>query len=561
MKLPDIVVSSRQTRDISNDAWNALIESNDPVTLMREGSDMVDVIQGEGMRPVIRRLGEKTLASRLARVADWVAVHVVTDADGHKKKSRTAVQVPKVLPSDILAAYSPYNDLPRLEGISPCPLMRPDGTIIQDAGYDAQTGWYLSGQVGWRLADLTGPQCAQRLHTELFGDFPFADDASLAGAYALLLLPFLRAGIQGPTPLHLFDAPMQGTGKSLLAEVCLSVGLPSVHVQPIPEKEEELQKTILSELLAGAECIVFDNIRSHLATASLESALTSTHYTTRVLGVTKMGRAPNRAAWAATSNNATLSPDLVRRTLYISLDAERENPSERAGFRHPRIKEWIADNRDVLTGYALGMIAHWREKGMPLADIRMGSFEEWGGIVGGILEVCEIHGLASNRNVLRERADSESDMWRTAFSGWWETFTNAPVTVKELLERLDDNEGVTYLAGDGSEKSKQVRLGKALLKRERAVIGGFRCEQMSRTNAGRRFKLTSSSVISDICVISAPDSVCARSGEQSRERAVGLVTDGTPVTPPLDLNGYYDQVNEIDRDLSGPSSSASGGGR
>jgi len=54
---------------------------------------------------------------------------------------------------------------------------------------------------------------------ELLIDFPFADEASRANALALLLLPYVRPLIVGPTPLHLITAPTQGTGKDLLAQL------------------------------------------------------------------------------------------------------------------------------------------------------------------------------------------------------------------------------------------------------------------------------------------------------------------------------------------------------
>ena len=48
---------------------------------------------------------------------------------------------------------------------------------------------------------------------ELLADFPFASQADRANAVAWLLLPLIRPSIDGPTPLHLIEAPIQGTGK------------------------------------------------------------------------------------------------------------------------------------------------------------------------------------------------------------------------------------------------------------------------------------------------------------------------------------------------------------
>jgi len=52
--------------------------------------------------------------------------------------------------------------------------------------------------------------CPPWLFNELLGDFPFVDEASRAHTLALMLEPFVRPLIKGPTPLYLIDAPTRG---------------------------------------------------------------------------------------------------------------------------------------------------------------------------------------------------------------------------------------------------------------------------------------------------------------------------------------------------------------
>jgi hypothetical protein len=63
---------------------------------------------------------------------------------------------------------------------------------------------------------------------ELLGDFGFASEADRAHAIALGLLPLVRGWIEGSTPLHLIEAPLRGTGKTLLwrSLMAITIGIP-----------------------------------------------------------------------------------------------------------------------------------------------------------------------------------------------------------------------------------------------------------------------------------------------------------------------------------------------
>jgi hypothetical protein len=65
---------------------------------------------------------------------------------------------------------------------------------------------------------------------DLLGEFPFTSPAERAHAVALLLLGFLRAMIDGPTPLHLIEKPAPGTGaatSTTMARACRASSRPN----------------------------------------------------------------------------------------------------------------------------------------------------------------------------------------------------------------------------------------------------------------------------------------------------------------------------------------------
>src|SRR5207302_1151383 len=146
------------------------------------------------------------------RVANFM-YKVNNEAYRNTVPSREVVQ-------DLLALRT-YPGIPTLDGVVESPVLRPDGTILDQPGYDLTTRLFYAPPPGFVLPPLPAAptqadvqQAAAWLLTELFSDFPFASDAqslqnvsaSRANAFALLLTPFLRPAIPGPVPLILIEA-------------------------------------------------------------------------------------------------------------------------------------------------------------------------------------------------------------------------------------------------------------------------------------------------------------------------------------------------------------------
>ena len=95
----------------------------------------------------------------------------------------------------------------------------------------------------------------------LSGDFPFANAASRANALAVMLLPFVRLMIDGPTPPHHFTASTEGTGKGLCASACSYPYLGrelDINVQK--ESEAEWRKALTSFFMSGGSHYFIDNM-------------------------------------------------------------------------------------------------------------------------------------------------------------------------------------------------------------------------------------------------------------------------------------------------------------
>jgi hypothetical protein len=183
-------------------------------------------------------------------------------------------EIPARPPHDVcesILAVPPSNDFPELVSLRAVPVLLPAGRWLATDGYDGDSGLLLRlrGLEDIR-ADLPVEEARAWLLDELFGDFPFVDDASRAHTLALVLEPFVRPAMHGPTPLYLIDAPLRGAGKGLLADAACVVptGRKADVMAVVSGNAEEHEKRITALLLAGVQWLWSDNATS-LASAPL----------------------------------------------------------------------------------------------------------------------------------------------------------------------------------------------------------------------------------------------------------------------------------------------------
>ena len=135
------------------------------------------------------------------------------------------------------------------------------------------------------------------------------------------MVTLVRPVIDGPTPLYLIEAPIQGTGKGLLAQ-CIAIiatGGP-VAVMTEARDDDEWRKRITAKLREAPPIVLLDNIKRKLDSGSLSSALTEPIWGDRELGSNRMIRVPITCGWFATANNPTFSGELARRIVRIRMD-------------------------------------------------------------------------------------------------------------------------------------------------------------------------------------------------------------------------------------------------
>ncbi len=530
--LPTTKANDRPLRDVTADALAHIIAANDPPRVFVRGGALTRVLEDERGQPLIDTLDEHATRGLIARTSEFVT---------RGKQGEQKIAPPKDVVRDLRALGS--WPLPALENVTESPVMREDGTVLDVAGYDPPTRLLYRPTAGLRLPPISEtPTATERdaaldlLVTEALGDFPFLDDASRAGALALMLTPIVRPLIRGQVPLALLDATKAGTGKGLLAALIaeIATGRP-VSLLAAPSREEEWAKTLLSVLKRGATFLLIDEA-TELASPSLAATLTTPIYEGRDLGRSTIVRLPQRATWAAAGNNIKLGGDIGRRCYWIRLDAQTSRPWRRAGFRHPDLLAWAAAERGRLLGALLTLARSWCVADRPSAPetVTLGGFQAWADVLGGILGHAGTSGFLDNLETLYETADEEASEWEAFLGRWYETHGDAVLTVAALADEitaggpLRDTLPARLASSLDRPASFRRSLGKALSKREGTRFGDqdLRVERAGEEHHVVLWRVTADGGFGGLGGLLKPD---LRARASARAHGTGVTE--TPRTP------------------------------
>ncbi len=343
-----------------------------------------------------------------------------------------------------LLARGKWTGLRPLEGIVEAPVVRPDGSILQEPGYDEETGLVFVPN-GRFFPIQTAPSQSEAAHAaktilDAVADFPFSTEAHRSAWLSSVLTILSRFAFAGPSPLHLFDANVRGAGKSLLADVTAMITLGRSAARMAPsENEAEERKRITALALAGDPLILIDNVSGMLGSAPLDAALTGSTWVDRLLGQNLTVSLPLVATWLATGNNVTLKGDTSRRSLHIRLDSPEEFPEQRDGFRHPRLLEWVSEKRPELVAAALKVLSGYFRAGRPDQGLSpWGSFEGWSSLIRNAIVWAGQPDPGDTRQALQTDADRDRELLERLLRGWTEAVTNVgrPISASEAITRL-----------------------------------------------------------------------------------------------------------------------------
>lgn len=477
-------------------AGDAPFLADEALGVIRDRGELYDF----GDRALVRVTGGRSVEVSETWLADYLARECLFRRFDKRVKEWLPCNVPPNLPQTILAR-SGDRGLKKLAGIVTQPTMRPDGSIVDAPGYDAQTGLLLvvNGATLPRIPPSPTPDDARRALAILwqpFGGFPFDGPVSQAVALAAILTAAVRPAL--PTaPAFAFDAPAAGTGKTLFASCLAEIRGERAAVTSPPRDDAEMSKYLTAALLGGAPVLVLDNWTATIdgnAFPALCAAITGAELVGRILGRSETARLPNRALIALTGNNLTLAADMVRRVCVARLDAKLDRPELRRFDFDPAA--YVRRHRASLIAAALTLLRAYQVNRASINDVfgppavdAFGSFEAWDALVRqavvwigqpqavGGLGVPGIGDPAAS-----SAASAVADPARNALAAMLQAcrdkFGPHRFTVADVL-RVDFGNGALEtalsLAFDG-QRASGIALGRWLARNRGAVADGLRFE-------------------------------------------------------------------------------------
>lgn len=404
------------------------------VTVVRVAESEADASELAGA-PQIRGLAVATLRERLCSVSKW------KKQDPRSKKWKPSVPDDHVV--NAVASRGQWRGIRPLVGVIETPSLRPDGTVIQRAGYDAATGFLLVPGADFpQVAEAPTLEDAQRALAELIEpllDFPYANDAHRSATIAAILTLLARPAIEGSVPGIVFSASTRGAGKTLQSDVVslIATGRESAKMG-YPAEDEELEKTLGAYALRGALLVNFDNVTRPFGGGPLDRCLTAgDRVELRVLGKSEVPSLRWRAMIMATGNNVDIAGDTARRVLRSMIESPLENPEERTGFRYPDLLGWVRANRTRLVVAGLTILRAYVVAGRPDVGTKpWGSFESWARLVPPAL----VWAGAPDPMLARVTNDASAEPERVALAvlvgSWGRLAGDTGMTAKAAVQSL-----------------------------------------------------------------------------------------------------------------------------
>jgi putative DNA primase/helicase len=222
-----------------------------------------------------------------------------------------------------------------LTGVTNAPTLRPDGSLLDQPGYDPATGLLYLPQPGVVFPVIPARPsreealAALEVLDELICKYPFVSFEARSVAIAALLTGVIRRML--PTaPGFGFISPVPGSGKSLLCDIIAYIAHGRQPSSLTQGNEEETEKRISGALMRGDPVIAIDNITTPITGAKLLSVLTQQMADLRPLGSSALVGHDTRALFLFNGNNLTIPEDFCRRILVCGIDPECEHPEQRA---------------------------------------------------------------------------------------------------------------------------------------------------------------------------------------------------------------------------------------
>ncbi|MAC32090.1 MULTISPECIES: hypothetical protein [Idiomarina] len=428
-----------------------------------------------------------------------------------EQKIKVLADPPPNLVKQILALEG-QRELKKLDAVITAPVMMPDGYIVNKIGYNEQSRLLLDSSeilpAVPREPSKEQVQDAVQQVMKPFNEFPYCESIDKAALLAAVLTGIVRAVL--PTaPAFAFDAPTQGSGKTLLAKCVASIatgGSYAVWPHTRGRDDEETRKRIGTALLSGERAIIWDNILGDFDSASIAALLTSEVYSDRTLGKSHAPKLPNKALFLMTGNNLSLAGDMPRRVIVCRIDPQSERPYARTFDLDPL--EYIKRNRQqIVTAGLTIMRGYMADEFHDKAEGQTASFEVWDELVRQPIAwlnewICEGEfGDIMQKVDEAQQKDPEKAILGELLRALYAQFSSQPFMAKDVEKHTTRDVGLHFEQTEigecldeilGGRNLKARSIGKVLSNREGRIVDGFVLERATNDSYSKsaRFKVT-----------------------------------------------------------------------
>jgi hypothetical protein len=492
-------VLANESEDILIDAGVAFYERSNQ--LARPIVKTVDTFHGKKTSVAqLARVEAVYMRDVLGRIADWYRFNT-------RERKWMRADPPTEVANTVLARAGEWK-FPTIAGIITTQTMRPDGTILEQPGYDPATRLLLVDPPRMESIPENPTKedalAALAVLNSLLAEFPLVDNVARAVALSLFITPVVR-GAFSVTPMHVIDAPEAGAGKSYLLDVTSAIATG----QPMPviaagRTEEETEKRLGSALLASQSLITIDNVNGELSGDALCQIIERPRPQVRILGKSELIDVETRGTTLfANGNNIVIVGDLCRRVIRVQLDPNMEQPELREFTGNP-VGTVLAD-RGIYIAAALTVCRAYLTAGRPDLARRLASFEGWSDTVRSALTWLGQGDPVKSMDMSRAE-DPDRGALRSLLESWAEVIgTGYPsrmllkdviVLIAEMTTTADGTPtkkwpelaaAVIAISGDHRYQPDAKALGIWLRSHKNRVLGNFRFEHKADPNKGSQW--------------------------------------------------------------------------
>jgi hypothetical protein len=401
-----------------------------------------------------------------------------------------------------------YGDMSVLNGISETPFMRIDGSICDTVGYDRLSGVYYNPSFEFpKVPDNPTWDDVLKSYNNLmyvFSDFPFVKHYHKVVPLALMLSITLRQ-LVGNVPLFVVEASTPGSGKTLLVDACSMILFGRVTPKNSwpsgNNKNEELEKILSAIALDGSQFVNFDNAsrKSRIEGSALDKVLTCNGAVKmRVLGKSLVPEMKWHTVLTLTGNNAiaNVKGDTVRRVCPCRIEPDCENPEDRYNdVKEKDLLGYVEKKRASLVIDLLTLARFWHNNKRPTCnDKRVGSFESWCDVIGGIIMSCSGIDIVECMKSMQSNGDDDYDTTLSIIEKLYSDYSSGFLS-SDIVSKCDSDSSYSRLFTvmiPGRDRINSRTVGHFLNKINGRIMGGYKLVKMGSDHRSIRWNVVKS---------------------------------------------------------------------